>query len=575
MNDLQEARKLDQEHRKHGTNTGLFSFEDLQKGKVWDFSYPTLVFDDNDNHRIKRARDGPMNFLPDTLGDFHGLWNQKYQALADKFTYDNYIVAGGCLANLLRNWRENMADDYYGNDGPVIDIDIFFYDCTPEEAIETIRKMADSFGRENIVSFIRSDLAMTMILDHNKLGGDEGRYGRSSPLRIQFIFRIYSSISEILHGFDLPSSAVGFDGEKLYFTANSKFAYEYGLNYVDTTRRSTTYEWRINKYFNRGFDLVLPNLRVDPPKTINKGTNWTINLEFLEIDVRCCSNCQPNRYGGGFMGGRANKDTGSKPCDCTYLKNPNHLTGYLCKKNAGSDNYNRRWRLDRDTWRSEPSDYWDIVIENEASYGSFHWLVMIMSQNLKKLLNNSFEESGRNKIIIINPDIEGIMNNHLGMTSYIRKKFQRVGYAIPDEVRGPIVDDMIQNLTQRSLQAMENFNQTHEKGIEFITTNPGTQLTSSFNPIMEQAWKWYGMENYIPDNEMRQTLHIGNQDDPLIAAMMNMNLQDQAEKPKGKIIEVGNSLACGHCQSTNIQIEANEGKISFSCQLCGKTSIIS
>ncbi len=83
-----------------------------------------------------------------------------------------------------------------------------------------------------------------------------GAYG----MNIQVIFRLYKTASEILHGFDLGPSAVGFDGKNVWFTGLSRFAYEYGLSIVDVTRRSPTYEQRLAKYMKRGFNLVLPSL---------------------------------------------------------------------------------------------------------------------------------------------------------------------------------------------------------------------------------------------------------------------------------------------------------------------------
>ncbi len=60
----------------------------------------------------------------------------------------------------------------------------------------------------------------------------------------------------------LGSSAVGYDGKNVYFTTLGKFCHEYSCNIVDTTRRSTTYETRLIKYFDRNFNIVIPNLDI-------------------------------------------------------------------------------------------------------------------------------------------------------------------------------------------------------------------------------------------------------------------------------------------------------------------------
>jgi hypothetical protein len=81
-------------------------------------------------------------------------------------------------------------------------------------------------------------------------------------VQLQIIFRGYQTISEILHGFDVGPSAVGFDGANVYFTSLGKFSYERGCTIVDPSRRSTTYELRLVKYFRRGFDLICPHLNM-------------------------------------------------------------------------------------------------------------------------------------------------------------------------------------------------------------------------------------------------------------------------------------------------------------------------
>ena len=76
----------------------------------------------------------------------------------------------------------------------------------------------------------------------------------------QIIFRLYSSINEILHGFDIGSCAVGFDGNEIYFTNLSKFSFEYGYNIFDISRMSTSYFHRLAKYKSRGFGIIFPSI---------------------------------------------------------------------------------------------------------------------------------------------------------------------------------------------------------------------------------------------------------------------------------------------------------------------------
>jgi hypothetical protein len=82
----------------------------------------------------------------------------------------------------------------------------------------------------------------------------------ANGLKIQVIFRLYSSPSEILHGFDMGAAAVGFDGKEVWFTELGRLAYGYGLTVLDPSRRSPTYEARLTKYMRRGFSLVAREL---------------------------------------------------------------------------------------------------------------------------------------------------------------------------------------------------------------------------------------------------------------------------------------------------------------------------
>src|SRR5690606_20981381 len=108
-------------------------------------------------------------------------------------------------------------------------------------------------------AIINSNNSLTLIIKNINLP-NASQFIKKDEITIQIIYRLYTSKSEILHGFDIGSSAVGYDGKYVYFTSLSKFAYEYGCNIVDISRRSTTYEQRLIKYLKRGFKIILPDL---------------------------------------------------------------------------------------------------------------------------------------------------------------------------------------------------------------------------------------------------------------------------------------------------------------------------
>ena len=84
---------------------------------------------------------------------------------------------------------------------------------------------------------------------------------------IQIVLRLYSSPAEILMGFDVDSCSCGFDGKQVYMTPRCHQALIRQMNTVDMTRRSPTYELRLAKYADRGFEVEVPLLqreKIDP-----------------------------------------------------------------------------------------------------------------------------------------------------------------------------------------------------------------------------------------------------------------------------------------------------------------------
>ena len=60
-------------------------------------------------------------------------------------------------------------------------------------------------------------------------------------------------------------------------------------------------------------------------------------------------------------------------------------------------------------------------------------------------------------MLIINPDLNGILNNHLGMEPYIKKKCNEIKSNIPI----PFHDSF--NLEESMIKAMHNFNLINHK----------------------------------------------------------------------------------------------------------------
>lgn len=115
---------------------------------------------------------------------------------------------------------------------------------------------------------------------------------------VQFVLRLYASPAEILQGFDVDASGFGFDGSRIWATPRALASLITQCNTIDMTRRSPSYEQRLAKYAERGFEVYWPELergRIDA--TIYERAPWTINgLARLLVLEKFVSNVTRNTY---------------------------------------------------------------------------------------------------------------------------------------------------------------------------------------------------------------------------------------------------------------------------------------
>ena len=95
-------------------------------------------------------------------------------------------------------------------------------------------------------------------------------------------------------GFDVDSCAVGYDGTNVVVCPRTALAMMTQSNTVDMSRRSPSYEMRLAKYAQRGFEVLVPGLdrdRVDPflyEKRFDqtKGLSRLLMMERLRTPLR-------------------------------------------------------------------------------------------------------------------------------------------------------------------------------------------------------------------------------------------------------------------------------------------------
>ena len=148
------------------------------------------------------------------------------------------------------------------NDRP--DFDIFLYDCTPKQAEEKIYHLADYLVKNNHfnIKFQRSANAITISGSYNPKNKTD-KWMRGYRYEYQIILRLYRSPSEILHGFDVDSCSMGYDGANIWITQRCLYSLMKGYNTVNFNRMSPSYEMRLVKYAIRGMKIYIPNFKLN------------------------------------------------------------------------------------------------------------------------------------------------------------------------------------------------------------------------------------------------------------------------------------------------------------------------
>lgn len=156
----------------------------------------------------------------------------------DFFVPGLYLAGGSVLRWLLEDPKGFIGSDY----------DVFFINAlSPSQAERLLQQSIDKLK-------VKAQLHGAEVKEHSSdYAVSVDIYWGIVHIIVQFVTRIYRSPAEVLTGFDLDSCSVGFDGEKLMCTTRFARSLATRCNYVDLTRRSLTYEYRLWKYSRRGF----------------------------------------------------------------------------------------------------------------------------------------------------------------------------------------------------------------------------------------------------------------------------------------------------------------------------------
>ncbi len=421
IDNLAHMLKVDAGHRYEGVECDLFGANDIHRA-VWDYPVPTL-------ERCNSSRAAlPQGSISD--GTFAGRLAARFPFLLG-FDWTGVLLAGGAV-------QQTISDLSYD----ICDVDLFLYGMSEQGAAAKVRRIAAHVTMGRPAKYARSEHAITITMPAIKPGFEDDI--------VQIILRIYQTPSETLHGFDLGSAAVGWNGQRLMFTSLSRFAYSYGLNVFDNTRRSTTYERRIAKYMDRGFGLIVEKWRPcldvsnnDANQLHYRASSINKNLNIVIVNVD---------HGG------------------------NRISCYLHARGPRSD-YGHTY-----TYRPNISG----IIRGDKGY-------IYVSKHIDGVIDGGYGTSVAGKIDRLYSDIlETFSRPELTNNDYAKLKYMLHTSHIDIINKRDDLDWLIKVVEKERECALIAVASSEIRPMKFMTKNPGTQVTSSFNPVLEDERTWYG-----------------------------------------------------------------------------------
>lgn len=432
--------EIDAKYRVEGVTGDLYALQDIDVQKRWDYSLPTLIAPRSEEpKRIQMNRRGVSEALFTSVPILSGIDLQ------------NICIAGGSVSSLLLDGRLSSGQD----------IDMFVYGLDEGTANERIQqltsdlinqyKQKDKYYYRREPQAVRNDYTLTL---------DIGDW------KFQIIFRLYHSVSEILHGFDLGSSAVGLvaDGQELevYFTTLSKFCYEHCVNILDNTRRSATYEKRLEKYCKRGFSIVLPNMNVNGLSRVHLkyGKSDICELPYLVFSYKDLSG---NRI---FV-------------EEFLAVGPNHTDPDAREHDYGDD---------RNGFTSFHSNLYNILHgrENLYYYASGDYIMRIFSGPPNITKGHVEDFYGKLTERIYKDGKFSVRDLERYLPEYEPEA------AFRDIVINSDYEPLEESITQHKERVFKRLEELKERPIPWIHKDPGTQLVGSFSPITTTDVEWYG-----------------------------------------------------------------------------------
>jgi hypothetical protein len=150
--------------------------------------------------------------------DFYKIFSEKTYDMLSYLSWDNVLMAGGSLTNIITGSKEKLND-----------IDLFVYGLDLESAknkinlvVTQIKQRAENKQYETRI-YQNNHVVNIYVFNTKKI------------LEIQIILRLYNKLEEVLIGFDVDSCCVGYDGKHILTTPRGLFSFQNRVNVADIT----------------------------------------------------------------------------------------------------------------------------------------------------------------------------------------------------------------------------------------------------------------------------------------------------------------------------------------------------
>jgi len=229
----------------------LLSLDDVGTTRSWNYSQPTLQIPGRFTRRTPMST---SSFLKTFYASYPGLKGMNWS---------NIVIHGGAIVDILLGKQPS-------------DLDFCFYGFdTENELLVKAREVIDylhvtehhHIAEENERSKVRvkeagygKPVVKTIDMKAVRRGSVITLAMSSIKTPLQFVLGMNESIEQLANTADIAVTGVVFDGKNVWFTQNGKS----DLENMSITLRSGRYPTtnRLSKYFNKGFDIILPELDV-------------------------------------------------------------------------------------------------------------------------------------------------------------------------------------------------------------------------------------------------------------------------------------------------------------------------